>query len=231
MTPAFAYGKSGAQHAYYVSLSVQRADKPRPGTISRVSAPAARMRVLTAEPDADWGGVVAHLRRAEVRADGLMVHLASGILGLGDPNISQSRFQARLDAGDRLFYEQGLLQLFIATRPVFRGGRTWMVQPEGVRPSVAGKPDPQLIKALAQAHTALADHDAAPGQSLEAWGSARAIADSYLRRATSIAFLAPDIQMAILEGRQAAGLTAHQLAKQNVPLAWADQRRLLGIER
>jgi len=124
MTPAFAYGKSGAQHAYYVSLSVQRADKPRPGTISRVSAPAARMRVLTAEPDADWGGVVAHLRRVEVRADGLMVHLASGILGLGDPNISQSRFQARLDAGDRLFYEQGLLKLFIATRPVFRGGRT-----------------------------------------------------------------------------------------------------------
>jgi len=43
------------------------------------------------------------------------------------------------------------------------------------------------------------------------------------------AFLAPDIQRAILEGRQPAGLTAAQLMNAGIPLAWADQRKALGF--
>jgi hypothetical protein len=42
-------------------------------------------------------------------------------------------------------------------------------------------------------------------------------------------FLAPDIQKAILEGRQPASLTIEQLMRGDLPLEWQEQRRALGF--
>jgi len=53
--------------------------------------------------------------------------------------------------------------------------------------------------------------------------------DTYQRRLAEIGLLAPDIQLAILEGRQPPGLTMDELLKADLPLAWADQRRALGF--
>jgi site-specific DNA recombinase len=239
MTPAFAYGKNGKRHAYYVALAMQRAHKAPAGVISRVSAPAlekllvSRLQALLATPETDWDVLCDLVRRIEVLNAGVMVDLdQASVLGLGDPTVALGRLQSRLEATDRLSCAPGeqTLKFFIATRPVFRGGRTWLVRPDGAASPALRKPDMQLIKALVQAHRALADHDAAPAQALEDWRGARAIADSYLRRLTSIAFLAPDVQRAILEGYQPAGLTAQQLCRQGFPLAWADQRRMFGLD-
>jgi site-specific DNA recombinase len=191
-----------------------------------------RLQTLLGKPEADWQAFQALVLRIEVRDEGVTVDLdRAGMLGRGDHHTSLSRLQSRLDGADKLSCApcDQILIFFIATRPVFRGGRTWLVRPEGV--SALRRPDQQLIKALAQAHRALTDHDAAPAQSLDNWRGARAIADSYMRRLTSMAFLAPDVQRAILEGRQPAGLTAQQLSKQGLPLAWADQRRMFGLQR
>jgi hypothetical protein len=103
-----------------------------------------------------------------------------------------------------------------------------MVRPNG-QDAVRGQPDRQLLKALAQAHAGVATHEAAPTLSPVQWGRAKSIPDSYLRRIMGLAFLAPDIQRAIFEGRQPAGLTAVQLIAAGVPLAWADQRAALGF--
>ncbi len=47
-----------------------------------------------------------------------------------------------------------------------------------------------------------------------------------------LAFLAPDIVQAILEGRQPVDLTAARLMRlSNLPASWEDQRRLLGFGR
>lgn len=104
-----------------------------------------------------------------------------------------------------------------------------MVRPDGVGASSAGAPDKQLLKALAQAHAGLAQYDAAPTQSPEQWRRATSVPDSYLRRLTGFAFLEPDIQRAILEGRQPAGLSAYQILQAGVPLAWQDQRKAFGF--
>jgi len=40
-------------------------------------------------------------------------------------------------------------------------------------------------------------------------------------------FLAPDIQQAILEGRQPPALTLDQLLRMRLPTDWAEQRRTL----
>ncbi len=59
--------------------------------------------------------------------------------------------------------------------------------------------------------------------------AAKGIDDSYLRRIANIAFLAPDIQAAIVEGRQPAGLSLEMLQDMTLPIAWDDQRAALGF--
>lgn len=53
--------------------------------------------------------------------------------------------------------------------------------------------------------------------------------ERYVTQQLRLAFLAPDIVDAILEGRQPPALTAGQLIRSNLPLEWGDQRRLLGF--
>ena len=53
---------------------------------------------------------------------------------------------------------------------------------------------------------------------------------SYVSRVLRLAYLAPDILTAILTGRQPVGLTANKLANDSrLPIAWPEQRRVLGF--
>ena len=49
-------------------------------------------------------------------------------------------------------------------------------------------------------------------------------------RCSPLAFLAPDIVEAILQGRQPVELTALRLKRTRLPLSWVEQRRRLGFE-
>jgi hypothetical protein len=49
------------------------------------------------------------------------------------------------------------------------------------------------------------------------------------RRLVRLAFLAPDLQRAILKGRQPPGLTLSRLLENPVPMNWADQKKYLGF--
>lgn len=52
----------------------------------------------------------------------------------------------------------------------------------------------------------------------------------YAARLIRLNFLAPDIVVAILTGRQPVALTARQLmADSRLPLAWTEQRKALGF--
>ena len=50
----------------------------------------------------------------------------------------------------------------------------------------------------------------------------------YVRSLMRMAYLAPDIQAQILEGRQPVELTRQRLVLGEIPLAWADQRLFFG---
>jgi hypothetical protein len=50
-----------------------------------------------------------------------------------------------------------------------------------------------------------------------------------LAKLLAVSCLAPDIIIAIVEGRQPTGLTARSLPAADLPLAWGDQRRMLAI--
>jgi len=237
MSPTFAYGKNGKRHAYYVSAPLQRAIKLPTGDIGRLPAEPfealvlGRLRKLSGRPDADVDVLLPMLLQVDLETHGIRLTLERSALLAGGGQSAISQLQSRLVPGDELLCEtrNGALQLIVPMRPVFRGGRTWIVRPNGQAAVEKSAPDRQLLKALAQAHAGLAAHDAAPSMSVEQHRRARSLPDSYIRRLMGLAFLAPDIQRAILAGRQPAGLTGQQLLQTGVPLAWADQRSALGF--
>ena len=86
--------------------------------------------------------------------------------------------------------------------------------------------DGSLVTLIVKAHQARAHlmGNDAPASSIATMGR------KHLVRMARLAYLAPDIIMAILEGRQPKSLTARTLLRiTDLPLSWADQRRLLGF--
>ena len=56
------------------------------------------------------------------------------------------------------------------------------------------------------------------------------VSRSYFTRLVRLSYLAPDITQAILDGRQPRDLTAEKLLEHSrLPLAWHDQRLVLGF--
>ncbi len=137
--------------------------------------------------------------------------------------------QGRLPAGDTLSREGDLLRLTVSVRPVFRGGRTWLIAPDGSDGVRAGAGDPALVTALWRAHRELAVSNCGPLTADEDLAQASSPVDSYRRRLGALAFLAPDIQRALLDGRQPAGLTLQGLLDCELPLSWVEQRARLGF--
>jgi hypothetical protein len=149
--------------------------------------------------------------RIEVHAESLQVLMPIALL---------TAMRARLEAGETAApdaAEPGLLRLELPIRMRLRGGRTWIIG--GASPT--SRRDPVLIRALRAAHamlgtdpTGLPTLDAAP-------------ASSYRRHLVRLAFLAPDLQRAILAGQQPPGLTLETLLHTPMPILWSDQAAII----
>ncbi len=97
-------------------------------------------------------------------------------------------------------------------------------------PEATPQPDPTLIRLLARAHAMRKELETGHHDSVEACANATGVTDSYFSRIVRLAYLAPDITTAILDGRQPANLTAVRLAHvSDLPLAWDAQRQALGF--
>lgn len=127
----------------------------------------------------------------------------------------------RLLAGERAepdCTDPALLRLILPMRAVRRGGRTAVVAATACGP----QPDPNLIRALRAAH-ALLERDGQGRPVLDV-----APASTHRRRLARLAFLAPELQRAILDGRQPPGLTLKRLMQSPMPASWAEQLRTFG---
>ena len=107
--------------------------------------------------------------------------------------------------------DTGLARLHLPL--VRRRGQTWIL--EGQSPG--NKPDPVLVRALRDAN-AMLHYDAAGLPVLDA-----APDTPYRRRLVRLAFLALDIQRAIVEGRQSPALTLARLLEGPIALDWSQQ--------
>lgn len=89
--------------------------------------------------------------------------------------------------------------------------------------------DEKLVGLIAEAHAARKIILAAPEQSIASIAASHGRCRTRLGKLAALACLAPDIVTAIVEGRQPASITARTLQKIDLPLAWPDQRALLGF--
>ncbi|WP_245582985.1 hypothetical protein [Sediminimonas qiaohouensis] len=88
-------------------------------------------------------------------------------------------------------------------------------------------PDRTLLRGLAKGHRWAADLQG--GTPISQIARREKVTEAYIRTRAHLAYLAPSIQTAILDGDQPADLTLEKLVRMQLPLDWSDQARLLGF--
>ena len=163
--------------------------------------------------------LTALIARIEVRADQINIHLRATRLG------------ALLDVATALpSVAEDETQILSVPIRLRRAGREITMRVDGTDPFATAKPDTRLIRLLIRARRFNATLVGGDGVPFAALAKRDGVSPSYFTRLVRLSYLAPDITQAILEGRQPHDLTADQLlAHSRLPLAWHEQRTLLGF--
>jgi DNA invertase Pin-like site-specific DNA recombinase len=98
-----------------------------------------------------------------------------------------------------------------------------MIVPADALGDTAKSPDGPLLKALARARTWYEAIISGEISSLRALAKSAGLNERYVSRVMRLAFLAPDITDALLDGKRAPGLMLDKLMK-GVPISWEEQR-------
>jgi hypothetical protein len=109
----------------------------------------------------------------------------------------------------------------ICARPLTTGGYEEAQPTGGLYGGAGGAPSRICDPGLRRAHAMVGRHHGQP-----VIGAAPV--SRYERELLRLAFLAPDIQRDILEGRQPPTITLEKLRHMDIPLCWTEQRRALG---
>jgi hypothetical protein len=100
----------------------------------------------------------------------------------------------------------------------------------GDGPQMQRPADPSLVKMMVRAHSWLAKLTSGEATALGDIARAERVTSSYVARIVHLAFLAPDIVEAVIDGCQPVELTAKRVGRMlPLPLDWAEQRRALGF--
>ena len=227
MSPSFGYGRGGRVYRYYVSAPLQQGRKveDREGVLRRVSAEALEeavreqvANVVAGAPERSMAELLKPVRRVEVLPEELRIAFEAKAL--------PRDVREQLSPCDT---HPGQVVRIGPIRCQARGGRTWVLTPTSSAATRTARRDPVLIRGLRQAHRVAAGLGwRSSNGAFE--GSGKAPTSSYERRLWPLVFLAPDIQRAILEGRQPPALTLDQLVRMRLPTGWAEQRRALGFD-
>lgn len=234
MSPTISYGKLKRAYRYYVSSPLQcgKGQGQSPDHVRRVAAAAieslvsdALRKALGLSEAVDWDALKVLLVRVELKARSVDLLLDAH----GGVDLDQVTARSHGWATINLDGDGHRIRLSVLGRAEFRGGRTWIVGEGGYHPAKSSRVDAKLVKALKSAHAWQLHLNASPLSTPTDLAAAKVHPDSYIRQLGYLAFLAPDIQQAILDGHQPAGLTVRRLLTSKLPLDWAAQRKLLGF--
>ena len=214
MTPTFSYGRHGKLYRYYLVNSVKRHDGDDATPLMRVSAEKlegalsdALRRLLPEQVEVN----LSLIKRIDLLPDRVTVWLALEHL---------DQIRDKLQSDERVREEAAHPTWCRLSLPICvgsKGGAPRIIPGD----TPVSRPDPILVKALRDAH-AMRERD---GKGLP-WCE-DAPKDRYRRKLIRLAFLAPELQKAIFEGRHIARLTLARLLSFDMPLSWAEQKQLL----
>ena len=189
---------------------------------------AAESHTILAQPDASKATDLA--RRANALADriGGEPELLGKVIVSG--TITQGQVELRLNAtaiatalhtnaGDLSPDQTTITQPFSLRR---RGVEAKIIAGETI-----AAPDPVLQRTLAEAH--LWARALRAGKSLIEIAQECGRSEPYIRTRIPLAFLAPNVQAAILDGRQPADLSVAQLIRDGIPMDWTEQARTFRV--
>ena len=211
MSPSFAYGRRGTLYRYYVSAPLQQGQRRSPEDPHPRRVPARLLEETLTQ--AVMAAAIGPTRAPE-QNDPSPLDLIRSV------TVEADRLVVSLRPNARRIGDAALRPLIVPFRLSTRTGRSEVL----VGDSTGPRRDRVLIRALKQAHARLG-RDQAGGPVLDA-------APDLIRarKILRLAFLAPDLQRAILEGRQPRPMTLARLIDSDIPLLWSEQRRLFAPE-
>jgi len=210
MSPAHSRGRSGRLYRYYVSASVQRGGKDG-AQLHRVAASAIEQFVARTLERLLPGKDADHALQS--------VHLRAGAIDLVIPAHLSRAAAARIEGQEQLALRDQSCVITVPISLPLRGGRRTITTGQ----LDAADHDTTLITAMRKAH-AMVERDQKGQPVITASPKS-----PYERRLLRLAFLAPEIQQAILAGKQPRGLNLEQMIHQDLPIAWSRQRKSLGF--
>jgi len=204
-----------------------------PGSIYhaiRLADPSAQRRLIARaeEIGRSWSELSAARQRALLTVSIARIEVGTNRI---DIHLRPTRLAMLLDiAATPLSSATDEIQILSLPIRLRRSARGTKMLIDAADPFARAKPDPRLIKLLIRArrfHATLVDSDGVPFTAL---AKRQGVSPSYFTRLVRLSYLAPDITQAILDGRQQRDLTADKLlAHSRLPLAWREQRRVLGF--
>jgi hypothetical protein len=213
MSPSWAR-KGSKRWRYYVSQAALQGDKSKVGSVARVPAPHIEALVTGAlgEQVPDLAASPADIRD---RIDCVTIGRAEIHIQLSEAG--------EAEAGSRTLTLPWTLPSPYRKREFIQGvanGNT------GARP-MRTNARTILIDAFRHAHRWLDELLSDPRRTLESLASREGRTERSVRMTLSLAFLAPDIVKAVVEGRLPRGYGLKRLV--DLPMAWPDQWRALGL--
>jgi DNA invertase Pin-like site-specific DNA recombinase len=232
MSPSHTKKSKGRRYRYYVSQALLQNARARAGTVSRVPAEAIERLVdieIRRLCSASKGG--ASLRPAEV-------------------NLLPREFVERVilykDKVEIVMSEQGLKKLdphdspaISATRPhqpkkfsvsvrLARRSRSGRLErSDGKVDHHVGRPDAAVVKAISRAHDWLGRFERGEVASYHELARAEGLTPGYIRSVMQLAFLAPPLVEAFLDGRRRLRGGVVELLNDSLPLSWQQQHALV----
>src|SRR5208337_1913907 len=214
MSPTWAR-KGSKRWRYYVSQAALQGDKSKAGSIVRVPAAEVEALVtkavgkLSADGPTSQTDIRDRIDRVAIGGTAIQIRLSE--VGEGDDSVKTLTLPWTAPSPYR-------------RREIIQGAND---PTNGARPMRANA-RAILIEALGNAHRWLDELLSDPRQTLETLASREGKTERSIRMTVSLAFLAPDIVKAAVEGRLPRGYGLKRLI--DLPLAWPNQWRTLGLE-
>jgi site-specific DNA recombinase len=219
MTPSHAR-KGAIKYRYYISSALVQGQVEQAGTVSRV--PANEIEALVAKSIRNHLGEHAdsedavlirdHVVRIEVQSDQLIIELAN----------------AKGGAAKR---KRGIERIEVPWRKTPSKRRREILVPETVAPHqvrpIRSENRALLVASIARGRRWLDELITAPDSNVEAIAARECCSARKVNMTISLAFLAPDLVRAAIEGRLPHGMGVARLCE--LPAEWSRQHHILGL--
>ena len=227
MSPSHAL-KKGRRYRYYVSQALLQGRKDSAGTVSRVSAPMIEELIerqargwIPKADQSNWGQLTSARKREQIVQLIERVTIAANSLEIKLSDAGRALVEA---AGLRDLTDNGLVRVEVIMKRA-RGGQQ-MVPGDRI---VVARPERALLRAVARANDLRDRLERGGDVGLHDLAREDRCTRPYVSSMIRLAYLAPDIIEAILQGNQPVRLSLADLTERHIPLDWKQQRRTFGF--